>query len=81
LAEHTPTPPRGTTGWWWGTPSGPEGETVGQVEPMVVAQTWMLLHLTAPGGGRFRGRWVWALKSSAPERWLALRRAVMRHAR
>ena len=80
LTEDPPDTPKGGAGWWWGTRSGTEGEAVARVRPMALGGAWVVLHVTLVGGGRARGRWVWALARSAPDRWLPLRRALTRHA-
>jgi hypothetical protein len=80
LAESPPPDATAVQGWWWGDHAVPEGEPVLRVQPKVAASTWALLHLTVIGPTRPRRLWVWALESRAPDRWLALRRALKRHA-
>ncbi|WP_332814588.1 hypothetical protein [Ramlibacter sp.] len=74
--------------WWWRLPGGllewdgggwrfsPAGAApgaAGQVEPVLDAQSALLLRWRAQAG---RGAWLWAERSRRPARWDALRRAV-----
>jgi hypothetical protein len=80
MAESPPLDVTGAQGWWWGDQAVPEGAPVLRVQPQVLSSTWALLHLTVGEPARSRRLWVWAVESRAPDRWLALRRALKRHA-
>lgn len=80
LGEGPVTEAARSTGWWWAPLFGPEGEPVFRAQPMVIAQNWMLFRLQVLVSDRSHVQWVWLAEGSAPERWLALRRAVKRHA-
>ena len=67
-----------TGGWWWGSDAGLHGEALAQVQPVWMGQRWGLLRVRFDGESRVaRGLWLCVEQRKAPERWLALRRALL----
>lgn len=68
-------------GWLWCVSTALKGQTVKKVQSMWLGQRWALLcvHLVQeqPPRGCI---WLCVLERSAPERWLPLRRALLKHA-
>lgn len=71
--------PHPASGWWWSVGEGLKAQALRHVEPMWVGNGWCLLrvHWTPPGSGY---SWIWVQATAEPVRWLALRRALTRHA-
>lgn len=69
------------SGWWWSAASDGLDQPVGRVRVVMFFNDWMLLRIRLDAAGRSHVRWVWLESQAAPLRWLALRRALMGHAR
>ena len=63
--------------WFWHSTAYQDGVALLRVERVQDLQRWMLLRLHNPDGAR---TWVWVARASDPQRWDALRRAVVAHA-
>lgn len=59
--------------WCWVSAADPAGLVVPDAVVVADLQRWLLLRLDKPSGACL---WLWAERRAAPERWLALRRAV-----
>lgn len=59
--------------WCWVSAADPAGLAAPEVAVVADLQRWLLLRLDNPSGACL---WLWAERRAAPERWLALRRAV-----
>ena len=68
------------SGWWWGAPSGLQAQALTKVQRMWMGQGWGLLRVRLQGAGHPKHLWLCVQASAAPERWLAVRRALNRHA-
>lgn len=67
---------RSSGGWWWSGVEGAQGYPVVRVECMWVSERWAALRLHAASGVPV---WVGVEAGAAPDRWLALRRALVRN--
>lgn len=70
----------GLSGWWWSRDQGALAEPVDQVRVVLLFNGWLLLRVRL-GGTAGRVWWVWLERRAQPTRWLALRRALLSHAR
>jgi toxin CptA len=59
--------------WCWVSAADPAGVAAPDAAVVADLQRWLLLRLESQSGACL---WLWAERQSAPERWLALRRAV-----
>jgi len=59
--------------WCWVSAADPAGVAGPDAAVVADLQRWLLLRLENPSGACL---WLWAERRAAPERWLALRRAV-----
>ncbi|MCX7256611.1 MAG: hypothetical protein NTZ64_07705 [Polaromonas sp.] len=59
--------------WCWVSAADPAGLAAPDAAVVADLQRWLLLRLESQSGACL---WLWAERQSAPERWLALRRAV-----
>lgn len=77
-AEHPVDPAhRAVAGSWsWFSAAYVGGVVLQRVERVHDLQTWMLLRLHNPDGAR---TWVWVERTSDPQRWDDLRRALWSH--
>ena len=65
-------------GWWWGSDAGLHGQALAQVQSVWMGQRRGLLRVRFDGDSLVaRGVWLCVEQRSAPERWLALRRALL----
>lgn len=65
-------------GWWWGSDAGLHGQALAQVQSVWMGQRRGLLRVRFGGDSLVaRGVWLCVEQRSAPERWLALRRALL----
>jgi hypothetical protein len=65
-------------GWWWGSDAGLHGQALAQVQSVWMGQRRGLLRVRFGGDSLVaRGVWLCVEQRPAPERWLALRRALL----
>jgi len=68
------------SGWWWGGLVSPQGQSLAGVRCMWMGRSRGLLTVRVDAAGRGRHMWLCVEARRAPDRWLALRRALASHA-